>query len=426
MRIIHTSDWHLGQHFMGKTREKEHQAFLNWLLDLTQTRAADALVVTGDIFDTGTPPSYARTLYNEFIVSLQQSRAQAVFLGGNHDSAATLNEGKQLLAFLKTDVVAGFSDDPAQHLVMVRDRSGRPGLLVCALPYLRPKDLMQSAAGMSGTEKQAAMSQAIQACYAKVFYRARERQKELISKEGLDHLPLMATGHLTVVGGKSDASVRDIYIGSLDAFPASGFPKADYIALGHLHRAQAVKGPCCIHYSGSPLPLSFGEGTQTKQVIQVDFKEAGSPEVTPVPVPCFRRLVSIEGSLSTIERRLADMAEGARGSEMPALRTWIEAVVAADDFLTDLPDRIQKMVRKTGEEDLALLRVRRQPKSRKPGFLPGEAGRLEELNPTEVFLKRLAQEELDQDRVEILTRMFGQVLTQIQTRGDEEGPRGDA
>ena len=95
MRIIHTSDWHLGQHFMGKSREAEHRAFLDWLGNLIIQSSADALVVAGDIFDTGTPPSYARAMYNDFIVSLQKTGcSMTVVLGGNHDSPATLNEAK--------------------------------------------------------------------------------------------------------------------------------------------------------------------------------------------------------------------------------------------------------------------------------------------------------------------------------------------
>ena len=100
MRILHTSDWHLGQNFYSKSRAAEHQAFLDWLLETAQSHQVDAIIVAGDIFDTGSPPSYARELYNRFVVNLQQTGCHLVVLAGNHDSVATLNESRDILAFL--------------------------------------------------------------------------------------------------------------------------------------------------------------------------------------------------------------------------------------------------------------------------------------------------------------------------------------
>lgn len=106
MRILHTSDWHLGQNFYSKSRAAEHEAFLGWLLETARTHEVDAIIVAGDIFDTGSPPSYARELYNRFVVNLQQTGCHLVIVAGNHDSVATLNESRDILAFLNTTVVA--------------------------------------------------------------------------------------------------------------------------------------------------------------------------------------------------------------------------------------------------------------------------------------------------------------------------------
>ncbi len=143
MRILHTSDWHLGQHFMGKTREQEHRLFLDWLLETVRQKKVDAVVIAGDIFDTGVPPSYARTLYNQFIVELQAAgKCQLVVLGGNHDSVATLHESRSILACLNTSVIGAAGDDPAKQVVVLKDRKGRPGLVLCAIPYIRPRDVL--------------------------------------------------------------------------------------------------------------------------------------------------------------------------------------------------------------------------------------------------------------------------------------------
>lgn len=130
MRILHTSDWHLGQNFYSKSREAEHQAFLDWLLETAQAHQVDAIIVAGDVFDTGSPPSYARTLYNRFVVNLQQTGCHLVVLAGNHDSVATLNESRDIMAFLNTTVVASAGHTPQ----ILPRRDGTPGAVLC--PYL--------------------------------------------------------------------------------------------------------------------------------------------------------------------------------------------------------------------------------------------------------------------------------------------------
>lgn len=142
MRILHTSDWHLGQNFYSKSRAAEHQAFLDWLLDTAVTRQVDAIIVAGDIFDTGSPPSYARELYNRFVVNLKKTGCHLVVLAGNHDSVAMLNESRDILAFLNTTVVASAGHAPGSCPVStvrrvrcsVRSRSYDRGTLSPARP----------------------------------------------------------------------------------------------------------------------------------------------------------------------------------------------------------------------------------------------------------------------------------------------------
>ena len=135
MRLLHTSDWHLGQNFYSKSRAAEHDAFLTWLLDRAQEHEVDAIIVAGDIFDTGSPPSYARELYNRFVVQLQQTGCRLVVLAGNHDSVAMLNESRDILAFLHTTVVANAGYAPIELPL----RDGTPGAIFCPVPFLRPR-----------------------------------------------------------------------------------------------------------------------------------------------------------------------------------------------------------------------------------------------------------------------------------------------
>ena len=126
MRILHTSDWHLGQHFIGRSRANEHRAFLSWLIAQVNSQHIDAIIVAGDIFDTATPPSYARELYNQFIVDLQPSGCQLILLAGNHDAAAVLNESKNLLHYLNTQVIVSSSETISEQLIVLHNRQQQP------------------------------------------------------------------------------------------------------------------------------------------------------------------------------------------------------------------------------------------------------------------------------------------------------------
>ncbi|WIM74901.1 exonuclease subunit SbcC [Klebsiella pneumoniae subsp. pneumoniae] len=297
MRLLHTSDWHLGQNFYSKSRAAEHDAFLTWLLDRAQEHEVDAIIVAGDIFDTGSPPSYARELYNRFVVQLQQTGCRLVVLAGNHDSVAMLNESRDILAFLHTTVVANAGYAPIELPL----RDGTPGAIFCPVPFLRPRELVTSQAGHSGREKQQLLLHAISDYY-------QEQYQQACALRGDRPLPIIASGHLTTVGASKSDAVRDIYIGTLDAFPAQHFPPADYIALGHIHRAQMVGGCEHIRYSGSPLPLSFDETGKAKSVHLVSFSEGRLSAVETLEVPVTQPLAVIKGDLAAITAQLEQTA----------------------------------------------------------------------------------------------------------------------
>ena len=254
MRILHTSDWHLGQHFMGKSRQNEHQALVAWLVNQVEEHQVDVVLIAGDIFDTGSPPSYAREIYNALIVSLHDTGTQLVVLAGNHDSVATLGESRHLLARLGTHVIPSVADSRESQLLVLKNRAGELGALLCAIPFIRPRDVMQSQAGQSAEEKQLSLQEAIRTHYQELYALAEARRSEYDKR-----LPIVATGHLTTVGASTSESVREIYVGSLEAFPTSAFPPADYIALGHIHRPQKVGG------AGAYPLLWFSDSTQFRR-----------------------------------------------------------------------------------------------------------------------------------------------------------------
>lgn len=406
MKIIHTSDWHLGQYFYSRSRAAEHQAFLNWLLDEITTHDVDVLLVSGDIFDTGSPPSYARELYNQFVVNLQQTRCQMKILAGNHDSVATLNESRQLLACLSTQVFATVAT-PAEQVQVLQDKNGNNSAILCAIPYLRPRDIQQSLAGQTGREKQHDFIQAITQYYHQSYLAAETIRQQLAPLP----LPIIMTGHLTTVGASLSDSVRDIYIGTLSAFPAQLFPKADYIALGHIHRAQRVGGSDHIRYSGSPIPLSFDESRQQKSVYLIDFKQKTTPEITTLPIPCFQPMFTLQGDFQALSQQLANLPPPQEGK-----RIWLDLEVNEPQSLDNLQQQIETLI---NDRPLDVLLLRRKSCGQLGGLHAVKQERLSELSIEDVFQRRLLLAELSDETNQKLTALFKLSVAKLQEKDSE-------
>lgn len=427
MKIIHTSDWHLGQYFMGKSRQREHQLFLTWLTETAISQKVDAIIVAGDIFDTGSPPSYARELYNQFIVKLQPTGIHLIILGGNHDSVATLGESRELLAYLNTFVIPGVMAKLDDQVITLKNAEQEPIAIICAIPFLRSRDIMFSSAGQSGAEKQKSLQQAISEHYQSIFELAKTRRDET-GKE----LPIIATGHLTTVGAKTSESVREIYIGTLDAFPCSAFPPADYIALGHIHRAQKVAGCEHIRYCGSPIPLSFDELKNDKTILIAAFNKGTLTQVTPHIIPRFQPMHLIKGDLVEIEAEINRLATQYDLSQQDQLRhdelqhdqlqqAWLDIEVSTQDFLNDLQQRVQGMVEGL---PLEILLLRRERKKRNEGLEQISKETLHELTPAEVFERCLSQEdwssEAQQLKLKRVKVSFEEIISEIVTHINED------
>ncbi|OPX55572.1 Exodeoxyribonuclease I subunit D [Oceanospirillum multiglobuliferum] len=424
MRILHTSDWHLGQYFYGKTRLHEQSAFLDWLLQQIETLQIDCLVVAGDLFDTGTPPSYARTLLNEFVLKLTTAGCTLVLLAGNHDSVAVLNESQALFRRLGAYLVTGIdrSETDPSTLIPLSTRMGKLGAWLCAVPFIRAKDLVLSQAGQTAEDKQQTLQYAIADYYQQLFQQAQAKNNEQPHK-----LPIIATGHLTTVGASTSNSVREIYIGSLEAFPASAFPPADYIALGHIHRSQAVAKSDHIRYSGSPFMLSFDECTQAKSILQVDFSEGALTAVTPIEVPCFQPMQSLKGDLVSIERQIEQLVSD-HSSIGAGVDIWLDLVISYQDYLSDLQPRIEAFC---ADLPVEVLLIRRERALKNQTITAQQQEQLHELSVEEVFDRRLQQEPsledplLNEQYQARLRVCFKQALEQLQDTA-QSTMQGDA
>ena len=405
MKILHTSDWHLGQNFYNKSRKNEHERFLQWLLEQVTEHDIDAIIVAGDIFDTSTPPSYAREMYNKFVVDSNKIGCQLVLLGGNHDSVSVLKETQQLLKYMGADVIPNTSEDHATQVLELKGKTGDVEALVCAIPFIRPRDVLTSRAGVSGVERQKQLGDAIKLHYQSVYEAALAKRA---TYENHEHMPIIATGHLTAMGVQQSDSVRDIYVGNLDGFAADGFPDADYIALGHIHRPQVVAKREYIRYSGSPIPLSFDELKSKKQVCVVEFSE-GERTISQLAVPTFQPLAEIKGDLSEIESQLNQYI-GLDGEQS----VWLSIEVQAQDYLSDLQERMRAL---TEGLNVEVLQLRRARERRNQALEQESAETLSELSPMDVFTKRIALEEFgtesEKARLERMTVKFKQVMVEV-------------
>ncbi|WP_299694544.1 exonuclease subunit SbcD [uncultured Vibrio sp.] len=405
MKILHTSDWHLGQNFYNKSRKNEHQRFLQWLLEQVTEHNIDAIIVAGDIFDTSTPPSYAREMYNQFVVDANKIGCQLVLLGGNHDSVSVLKETQQILKHMGADVIPNTNQDHATQVVELTGKSGDVEALVCAIPFIRPRDVLTSQAGVTGVERQKQLGDAIKQHYQGVYDAAVEKRATFVNSE---QMPIIATGHLTAMGVQQSDSVRDIYVGNLDGFAADGFPDADYIALGHIHRPQVVAKREYIRYCGSPIPLSFDELKSQKQVCVVEFV-AGDRSISQLPVPTFQPLAEIKGDLSEIESQL-NQYSGLDNEQS----VWLSIEVQAQDYLSDLQERMRAL---TEDLNVEVLQLRRARERRNQSLEQESAETLSELSPMDVFSKRIALEEFETEsekaRLERMTVKFKQVMVEV-------------
>jgi exonuclease SbcD len=341
MKILHTSDWHIGRSLYGRKRYDEFEAFLNWLADLIQSEQIDVLLVAGDVFDTSTPSNRAQELYYRFLCRVAGSCCRhVVVIAGNHDSPSFLNAPKELLRFLNVHVVGSVSESLEDEVFVLEGNKKIPELIVCAVPYLRDRDIRTAEAGESIDDKERKLIEGMRAHYRDVCAIA-EQQQETLEK----HVPIVAMGHLFAAGGQTieGDGVRELYVGSLAHVGQDIFPECiDYLALGHLHVPQQVGGSEKMRYSGSPIPMGFGEAAREKKVLTVEFIEE-DPVITEISVPCFQPLERIAGDRDKIVARIEEL-------KVASSNAWLEIEYIGDEVAGNLRNVFDEAIADTQME----------------------------------------------------------------------------
>jgi DNA repair protein SbcD/Mre11 len=280
MRLLHTSDWHIGRSLHGADLLREQEAVLGGLADVVVAESVDVVVVAGDVYDRAVPSADATAVLDRVVGRLLRAGATVVLTPGNHDSARRLGTFSELLSTAGLHVRASTArlDEP----VLLRDQHGEVALY--GLPYLEP-EIARHELGVPGARShEAVLTEAMDRVRADLFLRPGARSVVL--------------AHAFVGGGVPSESERDICVGGVDLVPAAVFDGVDYVALGHLHRPQTLTPR--LRYSGSPLAYSFGEAGQEKQAWLVDLDAGGLAGVRPLLLPTPRPLTVLTGTLADL------------------------------------------------------------------------------------------------------------------------------
>ncbi len=401
MKILHTSDWHIGRTLYGKKRYEEFEDFLTWLAETIQQNEIDALLVAGDVFDTSAPSNRAQELYYRFLYRVAASSCRhVVVVAGNHDSPSFLNAPKELLKALDVHVVGSSAESPEDEVLVLRNGQDVPELIVCAVPYLRDRDLRVAEAGESIEDKERKLIEGIRTHYSTVAALAEQRRKEL----GVD-IPIVGTGHLFTAGGQTveGDGVRELYVGSLAHVTAGIFPACfNYVALGHLHVPQKVNGSEIIRYSGSPLPMGFGEAKQQKSVCQIEFHST-TASLQLIDVPIFQKLERVKGDWDSISNRIIELlATDSQG--------WLEVIYDGTEVIGDLRERLEAMISGTQME---ILRIKNNRIIDRVLGQIHEEETLDDLNVNDVFERCLAVHDVPEDQRPELLRAYQETVSSL-------------
>jgi DNA repair protein SbcD/Mre11 len=408
LTIIHTADWHFGAVLYGQRRHREHAAFAQWFIDCVAREKPDVVLISGDIFDTTTPSHQAQTLYYDTIAALRRGGCPHIIVtGGNHDAPSLLNAIQPLVKDQGIYLVGAATETPAEEVLLLRDAAGIPQLIVCAVPYLRDRDVRLSESGQSPDDKHAALVAGIRQHYAEVVAAAVQLRDTLDVP-----VPIVGMGHLFVAGGVAGDGVRDLYVGTLSYVGTDIFPESfDYVALGHLHVPQQVSGATVIRYSGSPIPMGFGEAKQQKMVLKISLDGQGIPPVvTPIHVPIFQRLATVSGDWEKIDHGVTRICQDsllsvAAVSDTGESQTWLDIVYTGSDVIPDLRERIDALI---AGHALRVLRVKNQRPVANWETIPDVS--LDELTPDDVFQRCLEAHQVPDVQREVLTDVYRETL----------------
>ena len=395
LKVLHTSDWHLGKQLLKFDFHDDMEFFFEWLLAFIESEEIDVLLMSGDLFDQANPSQIALRQYYQFLKRLLKSNCKVIITGGNHDAPTVLNAPKELLEVLDISVVGGKPEALSDLFIPIEKKGEK--LVVAAVPFLRDQDVRRSVSGESAIDKVEQLRMGL----ANYF--------EAIEKHYVAHysgFSFIVMAHLYAQGAQISESERDIQIGNQAGVEAGIFGNApQYVALGHIHKPQRV-GSDYIRYCGSPIPLSFSERNDEKQVVVITIKN-GVCTPKSVKIPSFRKLVTYTGTLEEVKSKLQ------LHQKTGILKDLVEILVVEEHHNTQTILELEQLNTEAQFEDLEIAKVRVQFKNQIQGtasFLQ-QGQNVADFKPLELFLKRLETEDIT-DSTELI-HAFNTILEDV-------------
>jgi exonuclease SbcD len=317
-----------------------------------------------------------------------------VIIGGNHDSPTFLDAPRNLLNALNINVAGAITEDIEDEICVLKNKEGETEAIVCAVPFLRDRDIRTVEAGENPDDKTQKLLQKISEHYKEVITAAKELQDKN------NKVPVIGMGHLFTRDARTTEGdgVRELYIGTIAHVDGENISEGfDYMALGHLHMAQTAGGSETVRYSGSPIPMGFAEAEQAKKVVVVDFKEA-SPVITEHPVPCFQQLFRISGDTESISEKIEELkTAGSKG--------WLEIEITSHKAATIITSHFDELLKGS---DLEILRIKNNNIVDRALAPVTEDETLDTLDDSDVFIRCLDAYEIPEDERDILIATYSE------------------
>ena len=318
MRLLHTSDWHLGRQFHGASLLQEQAAALDRIVALAAEAEVDAVLIAGDLYDRAIPPAEAVQLFNDTLARLSRAGAAVVAIAGNHDSHVRVSIYDPLLSAFGV-TIRGDVRRAAEPVLVTPRRGGAP-VAIYPLPYLEPSVDGPLLAALGEAAHDEAAGTPARLSHQEVTRRALERIHH--DRESRPQQRSVLVAHTFVAGGETSESERELTVGNVDRVSVETFAGFDYVALGHLHGSQQLDGPR-VAYSGTPLPYSFSEQHHSKSVRIVELDAGGAAAVEIVPLGVGRPLRTLEGPIDAL-------CSDPRHDD--ARHAWVRVILTDDDL----------------------------------------------------------------------------------------------
>ena len=297
-KILHTADWHLGRKFHDLDLAEYHLLFFNWLLDFIKDEEVNLLLTSGDAFDLANPSQESQKLYYHFLSQLSSTSCAAIITAGNHDSPGLIDAPSGILETLKIHVVGAAPENKDELIFPLKNKSGEVFAAVAAVPFLRDRDVKRAVE----SETYDSRIEAVRSGMENYFLEVKERMNVLFP-----NTLHIAMGHLFAANASPSDTERDIQVGNQALFPISSFENLfDYVALGHIHKAQSLGLAGKIRYSGSPLPMSFSEKNYSHQVVLVEINGA-SLSHKEIKIPREFELIGIQSNLQKLKEEMSHL-----------------------------------------------------------------------------------------------------------------------